>query len=34
MNEMVRKGLDQSNWFFWEKAAIDALEVYKKVDGG
>ncbi len=32
-DEMVRKGLEQSKRFTWEKAAKRTLEVYEKVGG-
>jgi len=32
--DMVRKGLEQSKRFSWEKAAKQTLEVYNKVAGG
>ena len=32
-DDMVRKGLEQSKKFSWEKAAMETMEVYEKVGG-
>jgi glycosyltransferase involved in cell wall biosynthesis len=32
--DMVRKGLEQSRKFSWEKAAEQTRQVYEKVAGG
>ncbi len=32
-DEMIRKGLEQSKRFSWERAAMETLEVYEKIGG-